>query len=189
MADVPSNYLGTGDLWGYTYDEVMEVRAKWTPFGESSHEYMWQDDAACEGVDPAESFMDEAGDEQYDGMSTRTIRPKLVAVNLPRYEKFKSTYCDNCPVLERCASEAQSSDKYWSVRGGEMPTLLQLQMEKGSKIYAPAFDRSDYFEWSCPQHGREFLGWKDRKKADGTPYKAEICVRCNTLSKNPDRPR
>lgn len=189
MADVPSNYLGTGDLWGYTYDEVMEVRAKWTPFGESAHEYVWQDDAACEGVDPDESFMDEASDEQYLHIGKKVRRQALVAVNLPRYEKFKSNYCDTCPVMETCAREAQDSDKFWSVRGGEMPGILQLQMTPGSKIYSPAFDRSDYFEWSCPQHGREFLGWKNRKNAKGEEYRAEICVRCNTESKDANRPR
>lgn len=189
MADVASNYLGSGDLWGYDYDGFAMQSTKWTPFGESAHEHVWQDDAACEGVDPDESFMDESSDDDYAGIGKNKIRQALVAVNLPRYEKFKSDYCDTCPVMETCAREAQASDKFWSVRGGEMPGILQLQMTVGSRIRPPAFDRSDYYEWSCAKHGREFLGWKERKNAKGEEYRAEICVRCNTESRDPNRPR
>lgn len=34
-------------------------------------------------------------------------------------------YCFECPVRERCGSEATANDREWSIRGGEVPRAVK----------------------------------------------------------------
>ena len=183
MADVPANYQGGSDLWGYDYVDGPQLSAKWSPFGSSAHEYVWQEDAACGGVDLEESFMSESSDPEFEGVGRRDIRSALVAVNLPRYQEFKANYCDGCPVLEQCLENSQVSDKFWSVRGGEMPGILREQMGDSKKIYIPPFDMTEYKEWTCSVHGRKNLKYKTRVRKSGEEYRAPFCGVCSENSR------
>lgn len=188
MAAVPSNYVGSADPWGFDESTGASTtiipRQVWTPFGESSHEHIWQDDASCNDADPTLFEIAQDGDPSVEWRNSAPPKKRvgLPKINMARYEQAKAI-CETCPVKDLCLSSADPADLYWTTRGGQMPGQLVAFLagadgpRKGRR--APSFRYDDYNLWSCKKHGRESVGIKNNK-ADGKVYKVNFCRVCDS---------
>lgn len=141
------------------------LRGTYDPWAGSAREYVWQDDAACQGQ-PLELFFTDS--------RTSDDRERL--------EGAIQDFCQDCPVKSLCFAEAQPSDMHYSVRGGLLPAIFEAKRPDK----APAFKLSEYELWECALHGRanvlEKPNGKDRKLA---PY----CGVCRQVKLDPNRKR
>lgn len=149
-------------------------------------QYIWQDDAACGGIDPDLFTIVLYGEESVKDLTAKEV----TELNWSQVTFMKEEYCDGCPVAASCLSSADPSDRYWTIRGGQPPTrLIELQEAPKKKLRAPLFRFDDYKLWECKTHSRKYLKTRQRKNAAGEFYSAPFCSKCETEGKNPDRPR
>lgn len=186
MSDLSSSYVGNADPRiqpEYTGRLMDTLRSSWSPFGDSAHEYVWQDDALCDGM---EEIFEVAfrGEPLTAGLNNEEIDQ----LNLDNYE-FAKSICDGCPVRASCLSSADESDRYWTTRGGEMPTALSSKLEDGKRSKPPSFRYEDYKLWSCKKHDRKGVGLRTFRRKDGSSYVAPYCLACNLERQDPNRPR
>lgn len=132
--------------WAYT---AKLARPVYDPWAGSGREYVWTDDAACRGVNPELFQVSQVGDPGLEGISTRHLRD----LN-DRKVQDAQKYCESCPVKKTCRATASESDLYWSVRGGEVPTIL-VPLPGGGKAKPPAFPLDDYVDWTCASCGHD----------------------------------
>lgn len=82
---------------------------RWAPAYEE-----WRDDAACNGM-PTDLFMlneEDSKDDQHE----------LIARGL--------RICTACPVRQACKVNSSEEDRFWSIRGGQPPEGLFLNLKK-----------------------------------------------------------
>lgn len=166
------NRGGSADGLNPTIDDrefvgnLLSRAPKYDPSRGSGREYVWTDDAQCSDVDPELFQVAVQGDPEVAGMNN----PQIKAYNLAKMEKAR-TVCDGCPVLQTCLAEAEPSDRFWSVRGGELPTKLT---NKRGVNRPPTWDMSGYdVPWSCPNHGTEFK--RDYQRGEGRQVYCDAC--------------
>lgn len=141
---------------------------KYDPLRGSPREYVWVDDANCNGVDPELFQVASQGDPEVEGLYGK----QLARYNLEKAEQAMGT-CEGCPVKQRCLDEATPGDLFWSVRGGELPERLA-----GEKVHVPTFDITGYDEpWSCAKHGKLYKRSYQRRKK-GVEYTQVYCQVC-----------
>lgn len=152
-----------------------QIESKYVP--NRSRDYIWQDDAACGGVDPEEFVYQQKDDPNYKPMSYLTQWGKKKPAgerdaNRMRLEK-SALLCADCPVKQQCLDSANPSELFWSVRGGLLPGVLEKRIKQG-----PASDVKDYFPWECKLHGRTFMGLRygGRGRVEGKKY--PYCTEC-----------
>lgn len=124
--------------------------------------YVWQDDAACVGIDPEEFQYLQTTDPGYESKIyiTKWGKKKPLGerdTNRAKLEK-SALVCAGCPVRQKCLDEANSSDLFWTLRGGRLPGVLEIKTR-----FAPAFDVKNYIEWGCKIHGRKYMSYRDNK--------------------------
>ena len=78
--------------------------------------YFWSDEAACKDADPKLFVTIERGSREAARMSEED---RLIINNENHLDAL--SYCDRCPVRQRCLEEADDSDLEWTVRGGNAP--------------------------------------------------------------------
>lgn len=169
---------GSGDLWGFDVSPIDHARPNsfWDPFPSSAHKYVWQDDAACNGVDPELFEVANEGEPAALGYPARS--KALLQLNMDRHEQAKSI-CEGCPVRATCLSSADPSDLYWTTRGGQLPAFLKPREKNQNGKKGPAFKFDDYNLWSCRKHDRKAVGVRDRTKLNGEAYQAPYCKICD----------
>jgi hypothetical protein len=85
-------------------------------FGWETELYFWSDEAACKDADPKLFVTIERGSREAARMSEED---RLIINNENHLDAL--SYCDRCPVRQRCLEEADDSDLEWTVRGGNTP--------------------------------------------------------------------
>lgn len=133
-----------------------------------SREYVWTDDAACNGVNPELFQVSQVGDPGLEGIGTHELRE----FNEAKLKKAQE-YCEGCPVRATCLKKAEPVDLYWSVRGGERPEIMKNGGVKRFKF--PTFRINDWVEWACRTHGRDAMRF--RKTKDGSVPYCEACAK------------
>lgn len=116
------------------------VREQYDPSRGSSREYVWTDDAACNGVYPELFQVSQVGDPGLEGISTHDLQ----ALNQGKVKRAKE-YCEGCPVRATCIKMAEPQDLYWSVRGGRTPLKL-VPLEGGGARRPPVFNADSYLD-------------------------------------------
>jgi len=141
--------------WTGSPDRNYNDGSRWDPTQGSPREFVWTDEAACAGEDPELFQVSQQGDP--DAGNRRG--PALTKFNLAKYQQAR-VICEGCPIRAACLENSQPSDRYWSVRGGELPGKLKAERGKG----VPGFDMSDWAEpRSCKIHGPAHMYVYDRK--------------------------
>ena len=126
--------------------------------------YNWQDDAACSGIDPDKFMVSRRGDPDLKNAHGQTIRKH----NLKKMEEAEKV-CDGCPVRATCLTNAEESDLYWTMRGGQWPTSMRAVGSKYKKKppSVPTVEDQD----ECPQG---HVAWKRRSDRPG-----RYCATCS----------
>lgn len=146
---------------------------KYDPFGGSSREYVWTDGANCSGADPELFQVASQGDPIAGGRRNQA----LAKFNRERAE-LALAFCEGCPVKRTCLREATEADRYWSVRGGELP--VRLTGSRAQQAYVPTSENSEYEEpWSCKLHGVAFRK-SHLRRARGKEYTRVYCTECGS---------
>lgn len=143
----------------------------------------WYELAACKESDPNLFIMDQKDD----------VDPGLIrgAKGLPDFRKLRhhnqlkmakaAKVCAGCPVVDQCSSSAHEADLYWSVRGGELPLMLQGQMENQSPGKPPLVGMHEYLAYQCPSghSGDEHIAhrWTAPKKG-AEKVRSRYCMTC-----------
>lgn len=135
----------------YEYNPA-QYRQEYDPSAGSAREYVWTDDAACNGVMPELFQLSHQDDPGLEGISTHTLQE----LNFQKVETAKK-YCDTCPVKKTCLETASTSDLHWSIRGGQTPTRLTWQKRP------PSFPYQDYTQWECVKCGSNEYGLRKEK--------------------------
>lgn len=111
--------------WSY---QAPLVRSSYDPFRGSSREYVWTDDAACNGLDPSYFNYQLADDLDYQP-ETVLVRGKTGKAGVRRSNEIRlkkgQVACLTCPVAQKCLDEATASDVFWTTRGGYLPAFLE----------------------------------------------------------------
>lgn len=132
------------------------IRKSYDPFRGSSREYVWTDDANCQGSDPTLFQVSQFGDPEVSHI------PKENPYLLGKYNRDKielaKSICEGCPVRATCLETASTSDLHWSVRGGQTPKRLDKQK------MIPSFPIKKYLPWTCVQCGGEEYGLRWQKE-------------------------
>lgn len=152
---------------------ISELREHYDPFKGSGREYIWQDDAACGGIDPELFMVNRMGDPEVAHIKASQA---LRAHNLDKLERAKSV-CEDCPVKRECLEDATSSDLHWSVRGGQTPTSLQGDKLRMSRGDIPISEASEYIEYTC-RSGRHVGDGYRGKKPDRNGKLVNFCLGC-----------
>ena len=105
-----------------------------------------------------------------DGNSKRVSRERRW--NLSRMTEAAES-CWDCPLMIQCGEEATELDKFWTVRGGELPTLLKEGVAKGN---APSAEIRPYLPDVC---ARGHSAWLPRPDGRG-----RYCSTCNRGSED-----
>lgn len=112
--------------WDYT---GKLVRQQYDPWRGSSREYMWTDDAACNGVDPKYFTYQDKEDRDYAPERGRYNGGKVRELSVRQSNMIRllkgQKVCLSCPVAQRCLDEADASDMFYTVRGGYLPAILE----------------------------------------------------------------
>lgn len=74
----------------------------------SGRQYVWTDDAACNGVDP-----------KYFEYNPQGSREEEI-----RNLEYGQTLCGVCPVAQTCLDLADAADSHFTTRGGYLPTVI-----------------------------------------------------------------
>lgn len=146
--------------------------SRWDPSVGSPREYVWTDDASCAGTDPESFTVASPGDPDAGDL----VGIKLAQFNLERLE-YAAQICESCPVKQTCLDESTAADRYWSVRGGELP--VKVAGDRKAKANVPSWDNSDYEPlWSCAEHGTIYKRSYQRKDKKGREYTQVYCQQC-----------
>lgn len=135
----------------------------------------WTADASCVGI-PIERFtVSKMGDPEVSHLnSTQTVR----AYNLKKIDEAVKI-CNSCPVWMECIESSNSSDLFWTVRGGLTPAYYETSGKSGPKR-APNAETQDYLEYRC-KSGRHvgdlYRGTKESWRKDGSVV--EYCIECD----------
>lgn len=132
------------------------VRSTYDPFGGSSREYVWTDDAACAASDPRYFQVSQLGDPE------TAFLPEGRTDLLAKYNRAKVEVaigiCEGCPVRATCLENASTSDLHWSVRGGQTPKRLTQRIKT-----VPSFPIKEYLPWACKNcRGEEFTWYQNK---------------------------
>lgn len=140
--------------------------SRWDPSTGSGREYVWTDDAACKGSDPEMFQLSQDGDADVVGMT----RPQVREHNWAKLQSAQEI-CSDCSVRAVCLENATQMDRFWSVRGGELPSKLT---EKLGVNQAPTWIMKGYQEsWSCKLHGTEFK--REYQRGEGKQVYCDAC--------------
>lgn len=146
--------------------------SRWDPSKGSPREYVWVDDANCAGTDPEAFQVAERGDPEAGDLIGR----RLLEYNRDKLE-YAAQVCVNCPVRQTCLDESTAVDRYWSVRGGELP--LRVAGEEKRRNQVPTWDNKEYEPaWHCPDHGTLYKRSYRRKDKKGREYTQVYCQEC-----------
>jgi len=145
--------------------------SRWDPTKGSPREYVWTDDASCAGLDPDSFTVASPGDPDAG---------ELVGIKLAEFNREKLEYatqvCANCPVKQTCLDESTPVDRFWSVRGGELP--VKVAGSRRAKNSPPTWDNKDYEEsWHCAEHGTLYKRTYQRK-VQGREFTQVYCQEC-----------
>lgn len=150
------------------------VDRKYTP--SKGREYIWQDEAACEGSDLNDFMYVQRDEPGYRALPYITKWGKTKVRDERTTNKIKleasAKTCQSCPVSRQCLDTASKSDLFWSLRGGRLPGVLTERM-----IKAPASDVSDYFDWECKTHGRKWLSKRWREETQKMGFYCTECAK------------
>ena len=94
-----------------------------------------------------------------------------VHFNLPRLKEAREV-CSTCPVKGKCLESATPSDRFWTVRGGELPKLARTNVKKNN---FPSAKTDPYMPDLCQRGHSNWL-----RRADGTAW---YCGDCNNRNK------
>lgn len=122
--------------------------------------------AACEGMNPADFTYTSSDAPGYEPRRYPDGKwAKERGSNRIRMEEARKT-CLICPVRTECLESANGSDKFWSVRGGVMPVVLEP-----GRHYAPSADMKPYVIDPCP--AGHLGAWRPR--ANGKGRNCKMC--------------
>lgn len=151
---------------------------RYDPFRGSSREYVWTDDAACNGIDPEQFEVTQEWDPAAEGRKALALR---------RYNEQKVAdarkICESCPVRKTCLDKSEVSDRFWTVRGGLEPGYF-TRPRSGAGIMGPSFNMKPWEPpFECKIHGRENVATRSAKgkggNIEGKVYTYEYCASCN----------
>lgn len=158
--------------WIGSPDRNFKDGSRWDPSKGSPREYVWTDDASCADADPEAFQVASPGDPEADGL----VGLKLAVFNRERLE-YAAQVCESCPVRQKCLDEATAGDRYWSVRGGELP--LKIAGTRQERAFVPTWNNRDYEPlWSCVEHGTLYKRSYQRKDKRGREYTQVYCQQC-----------
>ena len=90
--------------------------------------------------------------------------------------------CNGCPVWAACLEDALPSDRFWTVRGGEVPKYYPKGLDGPSRANRgniPSFPAEDFTEYRCKSgthQGAEYQGFKAH---GGTGKLYGYCIGCD----------
>ena len=153
-------------------DRGAQLHAKVVRADQAYSHHSWQDDAACGGIDPDKFMVSRRGDPDVREARGVTIRNHNV-----RKMTTAKVVCDGCPVRATCLKEADESDLFWTMRGGQWPTSMRAAGAKNKKSVPSSGRRGtkpfldDQSECPSGHVGR----WKARADREG-----KYCHDCNS---------
>lgn len=146
--------------------------SRWDPSMGSPREYVWVDDANCANTDPEAFQVADYGDPIAGDLKGK----ELLEFNRERLE-YAARVCVDCPVKQTCLDESTAVDRYWSIRGGELPFKIAGEVKRRKSV--PTWDNKDYEPaWHCPEHGTLFKRSYQRKDKKGREYTQVYCQEC-----------
>lgn len=156
---------------------VSPLRSYYDPFKSPGREYIWQDDAACGGIDTETFMVNRLGDPEVSHIkSTQVLRQH----NSDKIERAKAL-CSDCPVVQQCLDSASSADRHWSVRGGETPGALSTGKLRMSHGDIPNADTNEYIEYRCRRGRHLGSSYRGEKRDSKTGNIVTYCLGCASM--------
>lgn len=130
----------------------------------------WQDEAAC-AARPELFILLSKEDRSTARLNSNEIRT-LNTENFQEAEKI----CSGCPAFDACKSDAEPSDRYWTVRAGKWPEGFNMTKQgRPRKKRAPTIKVGD----ACNQG--HVGAWRDRKNSRDAVGTYRYCGECSKI--------
>ena len=142
----------------------------------------WEEEASCRDLDGdlfAISQLEDrdVGHLDLTGLDKWAKLSKFNKVKLTKAQKV----CSLCPVRAECLESAELADKYWTVRGGELPKMYINQKVNRKRGAIPSARSERYLEYSCSNGGHAGDRHKGYRMTEsrGKKYKTAYCITCD----------